>query len=175
MNLVRRNPEHKSPRASFLTVALAASLVLGVSCTDPQTLKPVPALHPEDAPVKREPALEKPAAPSVPGSVTRMPLGDLYQLVQSEAALIYDVRPKIFYAMGHVPGAISWPKSDFQSGLATHEPRIRSANSANTPVVIYCTDLACPDASSVATALAAKGHTISILQGGYDAWKATNR
>lgn len=103
-----------------------------------------------------------------------MPLGDLYQLVQSNAALVYDVRPPIFHKLGHIPSAINWPKSNMADGLAEHEPRIRAANSANTPVVIYCTDLACPDAITVATALAARGHKVSVLQGGYEAWKLAN-
>ncbi|MEP2774955.1 MAG: rhodanese-like domain-containing protein [Luteolibacter sp.] len=100
-----------------------------------------------------------------------MPLGSLYQLVQKDAALIYDVRPKLIYGLGHIPGAISWPLSAFQNDLPKHEPNISAAIAGNTPVVIYCTDLACPDASNVAKALAARGHNVSILQGGYEAWK----
>lgn len=148
----------------------ALSLILS-NCTEPPE-KPVPALD-----LSKAPAVEKEAeaAPAKAGGVTRMPLSDLYQLVQSKAALIYDVRPAFSYGMGHVPGAISWPQSKFEDGLAEHEPRIRAANAANTPVVIYCTDLACPDAVTVATALAARGHSVSVLQGGYEAWKiATN-
>ncbi len=100
-----------------------------------------------------------------------MPLGDLYQLVQSDAAVIYDVRPTLNYKLGHVPGAISWPKGNFEQDLAKHEPRIRAANAGNTPVVIYCTDMACPDAMSVGNSLVSLGHSVSILQGGYEAWK----
>lgn len=103
-----------------------------------------------------------------------MALGDLYQLVQGNAALIYDVRPALYYKLGHVPGAISWPKSHLADGLAVNEPRIRAANLRNTPVVIYCTDLACPDAITVASALAERGHRVSVLQGGYAAWKIAN-
>lgn len=102
-----------------------------------------------------------------------MRLGELYQLVHNDAALVFDVRPKLIYSLGHIPGALSWPKSDFQKDLPKHEPNICAALESNKPVVIYCTDLACPDAATVAKALAARGHSVSILQGGYDAWKAT--
>jgi rhodanese-related sulfurtransferase len=138
-----------------------------LACTEP-TGKPIPELRPG---VEPEKPAEVPALSVKPGQVTRMPLGDLYQLVQSNAALIYDVRPAVFYKLGHVPGAISWPKSAFQRDIGKHEPQIRAAIEGNTPVVIYCTDLACPDAVSVATSLAARGHSVSVLQGGYDAWK----
>jgi rhodanese-related sulfurtransferase len=149
--------------------ALFSLLVLG--CAEPPE-KPVPALDPSKVPAAPE---QSPPPPSAPGKVSRMPLGDLYQLVQSNAALIYDVRPAIIYKIGHIPGAINWPKSHLADGLAANEPRIRAANAGNTPVVIYCTDLACPDAVTVATALAARGHNVSVLQGGYEAWKiATN-
>lgn len=142
------------------------------SCVEPPE-KPVPALNPDKAPAPEKQA--ETAPPAKAGGVTRMPLGDLYQLVQSNAAVIYDVRPAFSYALGHIPGAVSWPKADLAKDLAIHEPRIRASNTANTPVVIYCTDLACPDAVTVATALAARGHSVSVLQGGYEAWKiATN-
>jgi rhodanese-related sulfurtransferase len=161
-----------TPGKSFSKSAFAAILIVGtllVSCAEPPE-KPIPPLDPSVAIVTKE--AEKPAPePTGPGKLTRMPLGDLYQLVQRDAALIYDVRPKIAYKLGHVPGAISWPKKDYDSYLDAQETQIRTANKNRTPVVIYCTDMACPDALVVATALSKRGHSVSILQGGYAAWK----
>lgn len=156
-------------------IFLLPCLLALFSCTEPPE-KPVPALNPsktiEEKKVVETPAPPAPPAPPTkPGQVTRMPLGDLYQLVQSNAAVIYDVRPTIIHKMGNIPGSISWPKANFDRDLVKHEPRIRAAITANTPVVIYCTDLACPDAISVATSLAQRGHSVSVLQGGYEAWK----
>ncbi|QTN31277.1 rhodanese-like domain-containing protein [Akkermansiaceae bacterium] len=155
----------------FAWPALFSAMLL--SCAEPPE-KPIPALKPAPAAPENGTPVQTLAAPMQPGSVTRMPLGDLYQLVQSNAALIYDVRPAIYFRMGHIPGAVSWPKSKLAADLPANEARIRSANSANTPVVIYCTDFACPDAVSVANALAARGHRVSVLQGGYEAWKIAN-
>jgi rhodanese-related sulfurtransferase len=157
----------KGKARGFHIPCLLAVSSLALSCTEPAG-KPIPELRPAAA---AEKPADAPAFPVKPGQVTRMPLGDLYQLVQSNAALIYDVRPAVFYKLGHVPGATSWPKAAFQRDLAKYEPQIRAANAGNTPVVIYCTDLACPDAVTVATSLAALGHNVSVLQGGYDAWK----
>ncbi len=153
----------------------SATLILGfmlASCAEPPP-KHVTPLDPSKAVTTHSMDEEKPVpvASTAPGKLTRMPLGDLYQLVQKNAALIYDVRPKIYYTLGHVPGAISFPKENFDRDIARHEADIRSSNANNTPVVLYCTDLACPDAMTVGTALVARGHTVSILQGGYEAWK----
>lgn len=146
----------------------AVAIVLA-SCAKPPE-KDVPALDPSKA--KKETITETPTpeAPSQ-GTITRMPIGDLYQLTQGNAALIFDVRPKFYYSMGHIPNSISFPEKDFDRHISVHEPSIRLAIRNNTPVVIYCTDLACPDALTVATKLAQRGHNISVLQGGYEAWK----
>jgi rhodanese-related sulfurtransferase len=154
----------------FLLPCLIALSALLCSCPEPPK-KPIPPLDLSKATEKDKPTEEITAKPTGPGQVSRMPLGDLYQLVQSNAALIYDVRPTIFHKMGNVPGSISWPQASFDRDLAKHEPRIRAANAQNTPVVIYCTDLACPDAVTVATKLAERGYNVSVLQGGYEAWK----
>ena len=159
----------KSMAQFFLLPCLLAVSALLCSCPEPPK-KPIPPLDPSKATKKEKPA-EAPAAPTSPGQVSRMPLGDLYQLVQGKAAVIYDVRPAIFHKMSNIPGSISWPKAAFDRDLAKHEPRIRAANTQNTPVVIYCTDLACPDALTVATKLAQRGYNVSVLQGGFEAWK----
>jgi rhodanese-related sulfurtransferase len=152
------------------TIALGLFALAFTSCQEPP-VKPVPPLDISKAVGKEKTDQAAPAPPASPGQVTRMPLGDLYQLVQNNAAVIYDVRPAIFHKMGKIPGSISWPQSAFERDLPIHEHRIRAAIAQRTPVVIYCTDLACPDAVSVATRLAQRGHSVSVLQGGYEAWK----
>ncbi len=152
----------------------AAVCLFLTSCPEPPA-KPIPPLDPSKvAPEPEKPIAKitaKPDAPVQAGKVTSIPLGDLYQLVQKNAVLIYDVRPMLFYKTGHIPGAVSWPKNDFDRYYDTQAPNIRAANASNTPVVIYCTDLACPDGLTVATALSQRGHSVSVLQGGYEAWK----
>lgn len=148
------------------------------ACTDERAIpeaplgsSPQPPSKPTPAPTTPEPAAT-PVTPITPGSVTRMPLGTLFQLQQADNVLIYDVRPTFTRALGSIPGSVSWPKNAYESQLATREPEIRAATAAGKPVVFYCTDLACPDATTVATRLAARGHKVSVLQGGWDAWKA---
>jgi len=105
------------------------------------------------------------------GRVTRIPLGDLFSLQQDDRALIFDVRPSFLYQLGHVPGAVNWPKASFNSQLAANERRIAAARAAKKHVVVYCVDFACPDARTVASWLAERGHSVAVLEGGWDAWK----
>lgn len=92
---------------------------------------------------------------------------------QAGTALIYDARPVFVAAFGKIPGGIPWPRGDFEKLLPLREPEIRQAAATEKVVVIYCTDLACPDARAVAEKLIARGHDVSILEGGYAAWKDT--
>lgn len=113
---------------------------------------------------------QQPVRPGT-GRVTRIMLGDLFQLQQENRALIFDVRPAFVYQLGHIPGAVNWPKASFNSQLSAHEPQIAAARAVKKPVVLYCVDFACPDARTVASWLAERGHHVSILEGGWDAWK----
>jgi len=120
-------------------------------------------------------ASAKPAPQTVapkPGKITRISLATFFPLQQTDAALIYDVRPGFSFGHGHIPGALSWPKNLFATQLAAREAEIRAATTAKRPVVLYCTDQSCPDSDKVATRLAALGHSVFILDGGYAAWKA---
>lgn len=126
--------------------------------------EPAPTPAPEGPPVKPVERLQ--------GRVTRIPLGDFYGLQQSGAVLVYDVRPSFYHALGNIPGSVNWPKSAYAKELETREREIRAAAAAGRPVVVYCTDLACPDARDMATWLAARGHHIRVLEGGWEAWKA---
>jgi rhodanese-related sulfurtransferase len=154
-----------------------AITVLGLaSCTEPASVRTAPSLTAQrTAPQvtqRLQPAATKPEVKaSSQGKVTRMPLGNFFEAQQSGHALIFDVRPEFIYRLGHVPNAVSWPKGQFEAKLAIHEPEIIAARMAGRPVVLYCTDLACPDSRTMATRLAARGHSVSILEGGWDAWK----
>ncbi len=154
----------KPARLFVLPAVVALALVSCATPPEPETAPPPPPPSAPEAPAEQPPAPQS-------GKVTRMPLGTLFQLQQSDGALIYDVRPAFFHRLGHIPGSLNWPKSAFDSQLPSREAEIRAAAAAGKPVVLYCTDLACPDARNVASRLAARGHSVSVLEGGWDAWK----
>ena len=105
------------------------------------------------------------------GRVTAMSLETLLQLQQSNRVLLYDARPGVIYGFGHLPGAVSLPRQAFNEKIAGCEPEIRAALAAGKSVVIYCTDSACPDAGAVAERLVYRGFSVSVLEGGFHAWK----
>ncbi len=149
--------------SGHLPICLAA---LGLaSCAAPP-----PAPSP---PVVEAAALKKLIAPGPPrrGAVSRIPLGTYFAMQQAGTVLTIDVRPSFYYVMGHIPGAINWPKNNFKSQLTRQEPRLKAAVAAGKPIVLYCTDLACPDARTVAAELAPLGYDTAILAGGFEAWK----
>ena len=75
------------------------------------------------------------------------------------------------FGAAKIPGAISWPRHDFNGRLSQSETEIAAAKAAGKPVVIYCTDAGCPDDRAVAEKLAARGHDVAVLEGGFAAWK----
>jgi rhodanese-related sulfurtransferase len=155
------------------------AMVLGGCVKQPQPSPPAPTSAP--AKVVKQPVTEpkkvaKPAAAAAAekkpaGKVTMMPLEEFLPLQQGGGALIYDARPSFVRAFGHVPGSVGWPRSSVQIDWAVHEPELKAAVAANKPVVIYCTDLECPDAKFVADKVAARGYSVFVLTGGYAAWK----
>jgi len=147
-------------------IAIATGLTMGVvSCVDPEAAIQAPVTN------AAPPSNIKPVA-TPGGKVTRIALGDLFPLQQSGEVLLYDVRPSFHHRLGHIPGSVNWPKSSYASQLPGREAEIRAAHAAGKPVVFYCTDFACPDARGVASQLAARGHPIKVLEGGWEAWKA---
>lgn len=94
-----------------------------------------------------------------------------YPLLESGRVLVYDARPYFYYCLGHLPGAISLPKGGGDAQILNHELEIKTALAAGKTIVIYCSDLACPDAQVLADHMAALGFPCSILTGGWETWK----
>lgn len=144
-------------------------LLAAVSCVEQAAVGPTP--ESVDSAERISKIEEISTAPVGRGQVTRIMLGDLFARQQNGTAYIIDVRPSYIYKLGHIPGAVNWPKNHFQSDYATFEPRIREAKASKMPVVLYCVDFACPDARTVASWLSDRGHSVAILEGGWDAWR----
>jgi rhodanese-related sulfurtransferase len=157
--------------------SLAVIGVLLVACQEKATppVAPTSTATKPSAAQPTIPAQAKPAAvaaPAVkPGKLTVMDLTTLFPRQQAGTVLLYDARPGFVAGFGKIPGAISWPRHDFDGRLSQSEAEIRAAKAAGKPVVIYCTDAACPDARAVAEKLAARGHDVAILDGGFAGWK----
>jgi rhodanese-related sulfurtransferase len=104
------------------------------------------------------------------GKVSSISLTEFFPLHESGRVLLYDARPRFFYSLGHIPRAVSLPKDGCDAQLEKRDSEIKAAIAAKKTIVIYCTNLLCPDARAVATHLADRGYSSAVLSGGWETW-----
>ncbi|MES2477006.1 MAG: rhodanese-like domain-containing protein [Verrucomicrobiota bacterium] len=161
-----------SPRPWLVASATALALA---SCAPPaqEAAKPSPEVAKTPAAVEKTvaPPPKKPVLLNGRGEVSSISLTDCFSRQQNGEILLYDARPHFFYALGRIPGAISLPKDSAETGIPKHEAEIKAALAEGKTIVIYCTNLLCPDARAVARRLASHGYSSSTLTGGWESWK----
>ena len=92
--------------------------------------------------------------------------------LQDGSHIIVDARPDLFWEIGHIPGAISLPRADFDSAFPSHESTLRSAIKQGKAIILYCADRHCPDAGKLARMLEQKGfQNLLLFEEGWDAWE----
>lgn len=109
------------------------------------------------------------------GQVAQLPpeisLERFKSIVDAQEIIVIDARPEIFHRFGHVPGAISLPRDEFETGFEVHQDRLSADKSQ--PLVIYCASSSCEDSKLISSALEQLGFTsLSIFKGGWSAWQA---
>ena len=89
------------------------------------------------------------------------------EMLTSDKTILVDARPKLFYQVAHIPGAISFPEGETKSeGLATWRQELAQ----DSAIIIYCSDSKCRMADDLATKMAAIGLTSTIFLPGFVAW-----
>lgn len=151
-------------------LAVAVATVALASCVTPaqEMVKSLPAPQAEK-PVATPP--KKPVRMNGRGKVSSISLTDCFTRQQNGEILLYDARPHFFYSLGRIPGAISLPKENVDANILKHEAEIKAALAGGKTIVVYCTNLLCPDARTVANHLASFGYSSSTLTGGWESWK----
>ena len=97
-------------------------------------------------------------------------LKEFRELVQSKTALVLDARPEIFHQFGHVPGAISLSREDFEQNYA--KQRLVLESRRDQSIAVYCSGEGCVDSQMVGEALVKLGyHHVAVFKGGWDEWK----
>lgn len=168
---IRGVPGHGCPWAGLLPLG---GIVLLAGCGTTKPGGPLP-----DTPSTRAPeaveqvSARKPEAAPEPGTITEVDLGRLLELRDAGMVLLVDVRPSLFYAMGHISGAVSLPKKTFEASWPGRKEQLEAAVAAGKVVVLYCTNEQCPDGYAVARKLAPMGYDVSIYKGGWEEWKMT--
>jgi len=81
-------------------------------------------------------------------------------------ALFLDARPRDFWRMSRIPGALSLPEEDFDRAFAEIEEHLRRASG----IVVYCSGFGCEASHVVARRLRERGLIAAILNEGIPAW-----
>lgn len=84
-----------------------------------------------------------------------------------EGALFLDARPRDFWRMNRIPGALPLPEDDFDAAFAEAENAVRRASA----VVVYCSGYGCEASHLVARRLRERGIAAAILEEGLPAWE----
>jgi rhodanese-related sulfurtransferase len=82
-------------------------------------------------------------------------------------ALFLDARPRDFWRMNRIPGALSLPEDDFDRAFAALEGRLRRASG----IVVYCSGFGCDASHIVARQLRERGFIAAVLDEGIPAWQ----
>ena len=154
-------------RAQLLTVFAAFAVAFAsASCAPPAQQAPAEKTA---TPAKR--AKPKPVRMTGRGKVSSISFSEFFLLHESGQVLLYDARPGFFYSLGHIPGAINLPKDGCDAQIEKRASEIKASIAAKKTIVIYCTNLLCPDARAVAIHLAGYGYSSAVLSGGWETWK----
>lgn len=154
---------------SFSFRLLAVATLMGISSCTQQAHSHMTDSSASEA--KKPQLPRRPVLMNGRGKITSISIENFFKLQQSGDVLLFDARPGFFYALGHISGAISMPKADCDELITKREGEIKAAIAAKKPIVVYCTNLLCPDARAVADHLAGRGYSSSTLTGGWESWK----
>jgi rhodanese-related sulfurtransferase len=89
------------------------------------------------------------------------------KVLLDRGALFLDARPRDFWRMNRIPGALPLPEDDFERGFAEIESQVRRAKA----VVVYCSGFGCEASHNVARKLRERGIAAGILDEGLPAWQ----
>jgi len=84
-----------------------------------------------------------------------------------KGALFLDARPRDFWRVSRIPGALPLPEEDFERAFPEVEARLRRART----IVVYCSGYGCDASHVVARKLREKGFAAAILDEGLPAWQ----
>jgi rhodanese-related sulfurtransferase len=89
------------------------------------------------------------------------------KLLLDRGAVFLDARPRDFWRMNRIPGALSLPEDDFDRAFAELQGRLRRASG----IVVYCSGFGCEASHIVARKLRERGFIAAILNEGIPAWQ----
>jgi rhodanese-related sulfurtransferase len=115
--------------------------------------------------------LSTPAALAEP--INSIGIEEVDTLLSSSKVILIDARPRVFYEMGHLPGARSLSREQFDKDFAALEGHLGAQGQA---LLIYCSDADCEDGAIVARTLQQRGlGPLQLFHGGFAEWEAAGK
>ncbi|MDD2707005.1 MAG: rhodanese-like domain-containing protein [Verrucomicrobiae bacterium] len=97
-------------------------------------------------------------------------LEELADLVKEGKGIVLDARPEIFYRQGHVPGALSLSREEFERDYRRQRSVLEK--DWGQLLAVYCADSICDDGQLVADALSKLGfRRVLLFKGGWNEWR----
>ena len=87
---------------------------------------------------------------------------ELERMMKNNEVNVVDVRAAEDYAQGHIPGAVNFPKDQWQSLKGLRKDKTN---------VLYCYSIVCHLAAKAAVKFAGHGYPVMELDGGWRWWK----
>ncbi|MDB6173959.1 MAG: rhodanese y domain superfamily protein [Chthoniobacteraceae bacterium] len=110
---------------------------------------------------------------AMPGSqapINMVSVEEVSALVSRPDVITLDARPRIFYELGHLPGARSLSREQFDVDFAIIEKELRVPGHT---LLVYCSDASCEDSAIVAHELQKRGlGPLILFPGGLEEWEA---
>lgn len=106
------------------------------------------------------------------GRLTSIDLTTLFPMHQTGQVMMVDARTPIFYTLGHIDGAVSLPLKQRAVKIPALMDQFKSAQADGKAIVVYCANLKCPDALSLAKILVLNGLDVSVYEEGWQEWKS---
>lgn len=95
---------------------------------------------------------------------------DEFLILMEKKPVLLDARPEVFHRLGHIPGAQSLPREEFEEAYSRLRGELERR--MGEAVLIYCSREDCEDSHLVAKGLAKLGfREIAILRGGWSEWQ----
>ena len=107
-----------------------------------------------------------------PAQLVVISLAEATKYNESRSAIFVDARSAQRFAMGHVPGAMNVPSSDFDKGYERNGPRLPK----DGKIIVYCESASCDQAEDVANKLIGKGYRrVMHFKDGWLVWEFSDQ
>lgn len=164
----------------FLWIAATTALCLGLLVNQFRDT-PLPLIY-QGKEERLQVAVERLASVPPPSETSASQVASLPEFLTLEefsefvdvGGLVLDARPEIFHRLGHVPGAISLPRDDFENAYTVLREQLEADKSQ--ALVLYCASASCEDSELLKKSLGALGFSnIGIFKGGWSEWTSAGK